>query len=84
MGLFDLLGNGGMDPYADRDAAQGAADHIAQAGGWHEPPRPSWGGTSTPTRTTTSPTAPAGSTSRGQAGRERRNRSRPWHLREDP
>jgi hypothetical protein len=39
MGLFDLLGNS-VEPYADRDAAQGAADHIADAGGWHEPDPP--------------------------------------------
>jgi hypothetical protein len=40
MGLFDLLGNGGLDPYASQDQAQAAADHTAQAGGWHEPDPP--------------------------------------------
>jgi hypothetical protein len=40
MGLF---GNGSVDPYADRDQAQAAADYTDHAGGWHEPDPPALG-----------------------------------------
>jgi hypothetical protein len=32
-----------IDPYPSREAAQAAADHISDAGGWHEPDPPTLG-----------------------------------------
>jgi hypothetical protein len=42
VGLFDLLG-ASVEPYATQDQAQAAADHVSDAGGWHEPDPPTLG-----------------------------------------
>jgi hypothetical protein len=39
MGLFDAS----VEPYASQDQAQAAADHVSDAGGWHEPDPPQLG-----------------------------------------
>jgi hypothetical protein len=35
-----LFANGSVPLYPSDDAAQAAADHVSEAGGWHEPDPP--------------------------------------------
>jgi hypothetical protein len=35
-----LFASGSVPPYPNQEAAQAAADHVDQAGGWHEPDPP--------------------------------------------
>jgi hypothetical protein len=81
-----LFASGSVPPYPSQEAAQAAADHVDQAGGWHEPDPPVLGRSLTRPPMTTSPTAPTGShqaTKMRQAGSDA---TAPGlsHLREDP